>query len=100
MTGRNVARCARRCGVPYAVVDANAAIVRQGHEGGEPIHYGDATHEAILGLVHVEAARAMVVVIDDPSAARRVVELGRRLSPDAFILVRSRYGEHLVLPGL
>jgi CPA2 family monovalent cation:H+ antiporter-2 len=31
------------------------------------------------------------VVIDDPGAARRIVELARRLAPDGFILVRTRY---------
>ncbi len=91
VTGRNLARCARRCDVPYTVVDVNAALVREGQNSGEPIHYGDATNEPILRLVHAETARAIVVVIDDPAAARRVVELSRRLSPDAFILVRSRY---------
>jgi CPA2 family monovalent cation:H+ antiporter-2 len=32
-----------------------------------------------------------VVVIDDPAAARRIVEQARRIAPDAFLLVRSRY---------
>jgi CPA2 family monovalent cation:H+ antiporter-2 len=91
VTGRNVARCARRCGVPYVIVEVNAAIVREGLAAGEPIHYGDATHEPILRMVHADRARAIVVVIDDPAAARRIVEISRRFAPDAFILVRSRY---------
>jgi CPA2 family monovalent cation:H+ antiporter-2 len=91
VTGRNLARTARRCDVPYAVVDVNAAIVREGLAAGEPIHYGDASHEAILRLVDAEKARAIVVVIDDPAGARRIVELARRFAPDAFLLVRSRY---------
>ncbi len=91
VTGRNVARCARRCSVPYAVVELNGAIVAQALEEGEPIRYGDATHAPILELVHAEGARAIVVVIDDPGAAGRIVEIGRRVAPEAYILVRSRY---------
>jgi CPA2 family monovalent cation:H+ antiporter-2 len=91
VTGRNVARCARRCGVPYVVVEVNAAIVREGLEAGEPIHYGDASHQPILSVVHADRARAIVVVIDDPAGARRIVEISRRFAPDAYILVRSRY---------
>ncbi|MEB3361658.1 MAG: TrkA C-terminal domain-containing protein, partial [Synechococcaceae cyanobacterium] len=53
--------------------------------------YGDASQPAILELVRAHQARAIVVVIDDPGAARRIVELARRLAPDAFILVRTRY---------
>ena len=91
ITGRNLAHSARRSDVPYAVVDTNAAIVRQGLADGEPIHYGDASQAPILELVHAERARAIVVVIDDPAGARRIVELARRVAPDAYILVRSRY---------
>jgi CPA2 family monovalent cation:H+ antiporter-2 len=91
VTGANLARTARRCDIPYAVLDVNAAIVRDALSAGEPIHYGDASQEPILRLVHADRARAIVVVIDDPAGARRIVELARRFAPDAFILVRSRY---------
>ncbi|MFQ6537908.1 MULTISPECIES: cation:proton antiporter [Aphanothece] len=91
VTGRNLAHTARHSGVPYAVVEVNAAIVREGLEQGEPIHFGDAGHPAILALVQADRARAIVVVIDDPAATRRIVEQARRLAPDAFLLVRSRY---------
>ncbi|MCA9784224.1 MAG: potassium transporter KefB, partial [Candidatus Cloacimonetes bacterium] len=36
-------------------------------------------------------ARAIVVVINDPAGARRIVEQARGVAPDAYILVRSRY---------
>ncbi|MBC1264800.1 potassium transporter KefB [Synechococcus sp. BSA11S] len=91
VTGSNLARTARRCNIPYAVLDVNAAIVRDAFHAGEPIHYGDASQEPILSLVNADQARAIVVVIDDPAGARRIVELARRFAPDAYILVRSRY---------
>lgn len=91
VTGRNLARSCRSSDVPYAVVELNAALVRQAREDGEPVIYGDASQPAILELVNVTRARAVVVVIDDRGAARRIVELVRRLAPAAFILVRSRY---------
>jgi len=91
VTGRNLAHSCRRCDVPYAVVELNAALVKQARSQGEPIHYGDASQPAILNLVRASRARAFVVVIDDPAATRRIVELARRLAADAFILVRSRY---------
>ena len=91
VTGRNVARTARLAGVSYAILELNAGTVKEALLAGEPIHYGDATHEEILHHVDAEKARAIVVVIDDPPAARRVVELARRIAPDAFVLVRSRY---------
>ena len=91
VTGRNLARSCRFSGVPYAVVELNAALVKQARSQGEPIHFGDAAQASILALTQAQRARAIVVVIDDPGAARRIVELARRQAPDAFILVRSRY---------
>ena len=91
VTGRNLAHTARRSNVSYAVVEVNAGIVKEALGQGEPIHYGDASQPPILELVQAKAARAIVVVIDDPAGARRVVELCRRVAPNAYILVRSRY---------
>jgi CPA2 family monovalent cation:H+ antiporter-2 len=91
VTGSNLARSCRSSDVPYTVLELNAALVRQARGDGEPIVYGDASQPAILELVNVQRARALVVVIDDAGAARRIVELARRLAPAAYILVRSRY---------
>jgi CPA2 family monovalent cation:H+ antiporter-2 len=91
VTGRNLARSARQSNVPYAVVEVNAGLVREAQAQAEPIHYGDAGQPAILELVQAQHARAIVVAIDDPAGARRIVELCRRVAPDAYILVRSRY---------
>ena len=91
VTGKNMAMTARLSGVPYAIVEVNAATVRAALAEGEPIHFGDATQYAILHHLDADKARAIVIVIDDPAGARRIVELSRRIAPDAYILVRSRY---------
>ncbi len=56
-----------------------------------PIHYGDATQEEVLHHADVENARAVVIVINDPAATRRITEAVRRMSLKAYILVRTRY---------
>ena len=91
VTGQNVARTARLTDVPYAILELNAGLVSQGTAAGEPIHFGDATQETILRHVDADKARAIIVVINDPAAARRIVELARRIAPDAYTLVRTRY---------
>jgi CPA2 family monovalent cation:H+ antiporter-2 len=91
VTGRNLASSCRHCAVPYSVIELNAALVRQARAEGLTIHYGDASQAAILERAQAPQARSIVVVIDDPAAARRIVELARRLAPQAYILVRSRY---------
>lgn len=91
VTGRNVAHAAESAGLSYAAVEINADTVRTEQAKGRMIHYGDATYEAILEHVGAARARAIVVAVNDPAATRRITENARRVAPDAFIVVRSRY---------
>jgi CPA2 family monovalent cation:H+ antiporter-2 len=91
VTGRNVARAAREADVPYAALEINGRSVRSGADEGYHVHFGDATSEPILKYVNAERAKAIVVVINDPAATRRIVELTRRIAPNAYLIVRSRF---------
>jgi len=91
LNGRNLARAARFSGIPHAVIEMNPTVVREERAKGTPIHYGDATQEAILQHLNIKAAKALVVVINDPSATRRITELARRLNPKLYLVVRTRF---------
>lgn len=56
-----------------------------------PVFYGDATSEEALRHAHLERARLVVLLINDPKAAERVVDTVRRVNPDAPVLMRTRY---------
>jgi CPA2 family monovalent cation:H+ antiporter-2 len=89
--GHTVARALRACGVPYTVIEANARAVAAGRATGEPILFGDATRPTLLEHAGVREARLVAVAISDPLATRRVTSLVRRLAPEAFLVVRTRY---------
>jgi len=89
--GQNIARAAREAKIPYAVLDMNADLVREQRKKGEPIFYGDGTHEAVLNHLNIRQARILVVVISDVAAARRITDLGRRLNRRLYIIVRTRF---------
>lgn len=89
--GRNLARVARAAGIPYAIVEMNPDTVREQRKRGEPIHYGDATHEATLHHVGVPQAGTVVVAISDPIATRRVTQLVKQLNPRCHLIVRTRF---------
>lgn len=91
LNGRNLARAARTVGILYTIVEANPDTVHKERARGEPIHYGDATHEAVLRQAHIESARIMVIAISDPSATARVTQLARRMNPELHIIVRTRF---------
>jgi CPA2 family monovalent cation:H+ antiporter-2 len=91
LNGRNLAKVLRRTGIPYVVLELNAEAVREAHEQGEPIVYGDATRREVLNHVYIAQARILVLAISDPAATRHTVSLTRQMNPDIHIIVRTRY---------
>ncbi len=91
VAGRLVAGALRRAELPYVVLELNAEVVRQARAGGEPVYYADATSLEALGHAHLSEARALVLLMNDPSAAQRVTDSARRIAPGVPILTRARY---------
>lgn len=91
VTGRNVSRAARIAGIPYVIMEMNPETVRHERAQGEPIYFGDATNPEILNHANIQAARIIVVAINDPAATRRITEMARKLNPTVYIIVRTRY---------
>jgi CPA2 family monovalent cation:H+ antiporter-2 len=91
LNGRNVARAARSAAIPYMIVEMNPVTVKKEKAKGEPIYYGDASHEAVLEHVGVHNARVMVVAIPDPVATRMIVASARSINPRLHIITRTRY---------
>jgi CPA2 family monovalent cation:H+ antiporter-2 len=91
VAGRLVTQALSSCEIPYAVLDVNAEVVARGRASGEPIFYADATSEEALGHVHLKEARALVLLMNDPAAAQRVVDTASRVAPDVPIFTRTRY---------
>lgn len=89
--GEMLAEVLREAGVPHAVIDIDAERVRRARGRGEPLFYGDVTSPEILERVHVEHARQVAVMLNDPHATLRAVRAVRRLAPAARILARARY---------
>jgi CPA2 family monovalent cation:H+ antiporter-2 len=91
LNGRNVARSAKAVGIPYVIIEMNPETVRAEKSKGEPIYFGDAIQEAVLTHARVKDARALVVVISDPTATRRIIEIARKLNPMLYIIARTRF---------
>lgn len=101
LAGRFAARTLHDCGVAFVVLELNAENVRSGKELGLPVYYGDATSEEALRHAHLDAARLVVLLMNDPQAAQRVVDTARRVAPSVPVLMRTRYlGERPALLAL
>ncbi len=95
VSGRNVARAAKGASIPYAIIEMNPETVRSEQARGEPIYYGDSTHEAVLHQANIKDAKIVVAAINDPTATRRIIEVIRRLNPKVHLIVRTPYVQEM-----
>ena len=95
VNGRNVARAAGVADIPYVIIEMNPETVRSEQAKGEPICYGDATQEAVFRHADIQDAKIVVVAINDPAATRGITEIARRLNPNVYLIVRTRYVQEM-----
>lgn len=91
LAGRSAGRALAACRVPFVLLELNARLVRGLRAEGLPIYYADATSAEALQHAHLDRARLLVILIDDPPAAERVVATAHRVAPSVPVLMRTRY---------
>lgn len=91
LAGRFTAKSLAAAEVAHVVLELNADNVRTGKAQGVNVYYGDATSEEALGHAHLDEARLLVLLMNDPQAAQRVVATAKRVAPQVPILMRTRY---------
>jgi CPA2 family monovalent cation:H+ antiporter-2 len=90
--GRAVVEELQRMELPFVVVDLNPKSVLE-NRVFIPIEIGDATQPEILDHLGVAHARALVITIPSPQAARTIIGQARTIAREIPILVRSRYNQ-------
>jgi len=91
VNGKNLSIVLKELEVPYTILELNSQTVLNMRKQGEPIFYGDGTSPEILHKLGIEAARALVISISDPAAARKIAITARNMNPKLYIIVRTRY---------
>ncbi len=77
-------------GVELAVIDMNPDRIREADQYGFKVFFGDGSRLDTLRHSGAGEADAIMICVDDPKAALRIVELAQHEFPQAKLLVRSR----------
>ena len=80
--------------LPHVGLDIDASLVARFRTAGAGIFYGDASRPEMLRKFGVERAIALVVTMNSPQAAERVVAVAHRHWPDLVIYARARDVSH------
>lgn len=89
ISGKNIVRSLKEATIPYVILEMNSETVKREKKLGQPIYYGDASHETVLVHLGIHHAKALAVVINDVVAAKKTVETARRINPSLYIIVRT-----------
>ncbi|MCJ7553851.1 MAG: cation:proton antiporter [Ignavibacteriaceae bacterium] len=91
LNGRNLTRVLKETGIKYIVIEMNPDTVRVEKGKGEKIIFGDVSKIDILRKVNIQNANVLVFAISDPDITRRALQLAKKLNPNIYTVVRTRY---------
>ncbi len=92
--GRLVADMLQVHGQPYVAVDSDTDLVSEGLRRGYAVAFGDAASGNALTKLGVENATAVILTMDEPVAAHRMVKRLRAQCPELPIIARARDASH------
>nr|WP_308633560.1 cation:proton antiporter [Massilia sp. YIM B02443] len=81
-------------GIPFVAFENDARLVAQLRADGLPVWFGNAARPELLRRVHAGDAPAIVLTMDQPTAALQAVRGIRREFPHVQLFVRSRDERH------
>lgn len=92
--GRLVADMLTAHGKPYVAIDSDSDLVRRAQEMGTTAIFGDASRHGLLDQLGIEHATAVILTMDEPVAAQRLVKKLHGLYPNLPIIARARDASH------
>lgn len=92
--GRLVADMMQTHGKPYVMIDSNPDLIADAKRDGYRAIFGDAARGDTLARLGVEVAPAVVLTMDEPVLAQRLVTKLRQTYPDLLIVARARDTDH------
>lgn len=92
--GRLVADMMQAHAKPYVMLDSNPDLIASAKQDGYRATFGDAARGDALSRLGVETAPAVVLTMDEPVLAQRLVVKLRQTYPDLLIVARARDTDH------
>ncbi len=92
--GRLIAQMLDAHDRPYVAIDSDADLIERAKRDGYRATFGDAVRGDALSRLGIETAPAIVLTMDEPVLAQRMVTKFRKEHPDLLIVARARDSAH------
>jgi voltage-gated potassium channel Kch len=92
--GQIIGRVLRMRGIAFTALERDLGQVDVVRKFGYKVYFGDPTRSDLLRAAGAEQAKLLVVALDNPEDALRVVEVASRAFPQLKIMARARNRRH------
>lgn len=92
--GRLVAQMLTAHGKPYVGIDSDTDLIDSAKREGYYATFGDAARSSSLDTLGVDHALAVILTMDEPVLAQRLVRKLRTRFPDLLVIARARDSHH------
>lgn len=92
--GRLVADMLRTHGQPYVAMDTDSELIARGKARGYSVVFGDAARAGAITRLGAADATAVILTMNEPVMAQRLVKKLRSQYPDLPIIARARDASH------
>ncbi|MCR9142336.1 MAG: cation:proton antiporter [bacterium] len=89
--GKYLSHVLRAVGMRYTICEMNGRLFEEMRKEGHPGVFGDAGSSEILEALHIHDASTLVISTGTPRSLDRIIRLARRMNPELYIVVRTRY---------
>jgi len=93
--GQNIAHLLKEEGFNYIAMELDPVLVQNALRAKEPVTYGDAADLELLMAAGIERAAALVVSVDDPATALKIMKQVRRSETTIPVLARTSDDSHM-----
>lgn len=91
LPGRAVAETLTHLGIPFAVIEANPAVVDRCRDNGLPMLQGDGRDVRLLQQVNIRTARFVAIMVPGDDVMLQILDSVRSLAPAVTVLARAHY---------
>ncbi len=92
---RNLVQVLQAHEVGFRIIEMNIQTVKQLQQEGIHCVFGDASNAEVLAHANIHQAKVFAVTIPDIRSAELAIQNARRMNPNLYCIVRSRYQHHL-----
>ena len=95
LIGRTLSRVLKEANISSVILELDGEAIKHALTEKMTAIYGDATHRDILMRAGISRAKMIVFALPDNIVTQQGIMLARRLNPDIYILVRTRFASQV-----